>query len=182
MDWKTMFAVLLNAAFINNLMMHRLLAVEESQPKAVSILDTVKNWAHVSAVLAVSALACFALEKYVLAALGLEYFAQLAFLLVIFAVSAVYKRLAHLERDEYLAVFVTGAVELVCLSLCADGAMGFGEFIMSLLGVCLGYLLAALVFDGLRTRIKMAYVPRAFRNVTIYFLALELMSLAALAF
>lgn len=182
MDVKTVIAVLLNAAFANNLLLHRFFAVEGAFEKKTCLADTVKNWAHVSAVLAVSALACWALYTFALAGAGLGYFAELAFVLVIFLVSLGCKKLFRLGGDAHMAVFVSAAAELVCLSLIVRDGCDLAQLALTVVGLCVGFLLALLIFDGLRTRIKMAYVPKAFRNVTVYLLALELMSLAALAF
>jgi Na+-transporting NADH:ubiquinone oxidoreductase subunit NqrE len=58
----------------------------------------------------------------------------------------------------------------------------FVQALVYALSVGLGYLLAMLLFNGIRDRIEMHNVPRAFRGLPVYLMAAAILSLALFAF
>ena len=69
----------------------------------------------------------------------------------------------------------------VSINNITDG-YNFVESIFSSIGVGLGFLLAMVLFSGLRSRIDESEVPKSFRGIAITLIAASFISLAFMGF
>lgn len=126
---------------------------------------------------------------YVLVPAELEYLETITFILVIAAlvqfVEVVLKKCIpslHKSLGVYLPLITTNCAVLgVTINNITDG-YNFLESMLSSLGVGLGFLLAMMLFAGVRSRIENCPLPKPFRGVPITLIAASLVSLAFYGF
>ena len=124
-------------------------------------------------------------RKYGSAAMG---FSVAAVMLLTAAVTWPLYRLLVLLGAEYLETLIFVLVVLLVvyvLGLAVNNiAEGYTyvEALFAALGAGLGFVLAMVLFDGVKSKINERYVPKAFRGLPVMLLAASIISLAFYAF
>ena len=126
---------------------------------------------------------------YALVPLKLEYLQTIVFILVIAAlvqfVEIVLKKFIpalHKSLGVYLPLITTNCAVLgVTLNNITDG-YNFIESMISSLGVGLGFLLAMVLFAGVRSRIENCPSPKPFKGIPITLIAASIVALAFFGF
>ena len=127
--------------------------------------------------------------NYALVPLKLEYLQTIVFILVIAAlvqfVEIVLKRFIpalHKSLGVYLPLITTNCAVLgVTINNITDG-YNFLESMVSSLGVGLGFLIAMILFAGVRSRIENCPSPKCFKGVPITLIAASIVALAFYGF
>ncbi len=131
----------------------------------------------------------FPLYKLFLVPMGLQYMNTILFILIIAAlvqiiemflkkyVPALYKALGV-----YLPLITTNCAVLGVTLLNVEGDYTFLEAIVNALGAGLGFMLAMLIFSGVRGRLERCDVPAAFKGMPITLVAAAIVSLSFLGF
>ena len=124
---------------------------------------------------------------YVLAKLELEYLRTIVFILVIASlvqfVEIVLKKLIpalHKSLGVYLPLITTNCAVLGVTINNITGELSFLESMVSSLGVGLGFLLAMLLFAGVRSRIENCPAPKCWRGIPITLVAASIVALSFL--
>ena len=133
--------------------------------------------------------ATWPIYTYALVPLKLEYLQTIVFILVIAAlvqfVEIVLKKFIpalHKSLGVYLPLITTNCAVLgVTLNNITDG-YNFIQSMISSLGVGLGFLLAMVLFAGVRSRIENCPSPKCFRGVPITLIAASIVALAFFGF
>ena len=127
--------------------------------------------------------------KLVMIPLGLEFLQTLIFILVIASlvqlvefflkksIPALYK-----SMGVYLALITTNCAVLGVTINCIGKNYNYGESLVYALGSALGFLISMVVMSGVRSRLKIAKLPRSFQGTPILYVAAGLLSLAFLGF
>ena len=131
----------------------------------------------------------YPIYTYVLAKLNLEYLQTIVFILVIASLvqflEIVLKKFIpalHKSLGVYLPLITTNCAVLgVTINNITDG-FNFVESMVSSLGVGLGFLLAMVLFAGVRGRIENCPAPKAFRGVPLTLIAASIVALAFYGF
>ena len=131
----------------------------------------------------------YPLFTYALVPLKLEYLQTIVFILVIAAlvqfVEIVLKKFIpalHKSLGVYLPLITTNCAVLgVTINNITDG-YNFIESMISSLGVGLGFLLAMVLFAGVRSRIDNCPAPKAFKGIPITLIAASIVALAFYGF
>ena len=129
------------------------------------------------------------IQTYILDAAGLGYLQTIVFILVIAAlvqfVEIVMKKFLpalHKSLGVYLPLITTNCAVLgVAINNITDG-YNFVESMFSSVGVGLGFLLAMVLFAGVRSRIENAPVPEAMKGLPITLVAASIVSLSFYGF
>ena len=129
------------------------------------------------------------IQTYVLDAMGLGYLQTIVFILVIAAlvqfVEIVLKKFIpalHKSLGVYLPLITTNCAVLgVAINNITDG-FNFVESMFSSLGVGLGFLLAMVLFAGVRSRIENCPSPKAMQGLPVTLIAASIVSLAFFGF
>jgi electron transport complex protein RnfA len=129
------------------------------------------------------------IQIFVLNRFGLEYMQTIVFILVIAAlvqfVEIVLKKYIpslHKSLGVYLPLITTNCAVLgVTINNISDG-YDFTQSMVSSLGCGLGFLLAMVLFSGVRTRLESENIPKAFQGLPITLLAASIVSLAFFGF
>ena len=126
---------------------------------------------------------------YILVPLKLEYLQTIVFILVIAAlvqfVEIVLKKFIpslHKSLGVYLPLITTNCAVLGVTLNNITAEYNFIQSMISSLGVGLGFLLAMVLFAGVRSRIENCPSPKAFRGVPITLVAASIVALAFFGF
>ena len=127
--------------------------------------------------------------KLVLVPFGLEFLQTLLFILVIASlvqlVEFYLKKSApglYSSMGIYLSLITTNCAVLGVTINCINKNLGYGQSIIYALGSAAGFLFAMVIMSGVRARLKIARVPKAFSGIPILYVAAGLLSLAFLGF
>ncbi len=129
------------------------------------------------------------IQKYVLDEFGLGYLQTIVFILVIAAlvqfVEIALKKFIpalYASLGVYLPLITTNCAVLGVAINNVTAGYGFTESMFSSLGVGLGFLLAMVLFAGVRSRIENSPAPECFKGLPITLVAASIVSLAFLGF
>ena len=133
--------------------------------------------------------ATWPIYTYALTPLKLEYLQTIVFILVIAAlvqfVEIVLKKFIpplYKSLGVYLPLITTNCAVLGIANENIDKGRGFIESMVASLGVGLGFLLAMVLFAGVRSRIENCPSPKSFKGVPITLVAAGIVAMAFLGF
>jgi len=140
-------------------------------------------------VMLVATAATWPIQHFVLDELGLGYMQTIVFILVIAAlvqfIEIVLKKYIsslHASLGVYLPLITTNCAVLgVTINNITDG-YNFIESLVSSLGAGLGFLLAMVLFSGVRSRIENCDAPECFKGLPVTLIAASIVSLAFFGF
>lgn len=183
---KSLFAILLGGVLLNNYALTSYLGVSAFLGASKDTKKAAAMGLAVTVVMTLSGFVCWLVNAYVLAAFGLEYLQTLVFVTVILAVAYAVGAAAKTVFKKPLGMFfplmtLNSAVLGVALNNAAEG-LSLLQAIVSSVAVGLGFLLAMVVFCGVREKIEDQRVPAAFRGLPIQLMAAGIVALALFAF
>ena len=185
MDFKSLVVILLSSVLVNNYVLSRFLGICPFLGVSKKLDQAVGMGASVTVVMLIATLATWPLQHLILNPLNLGYLQTIVFILIIAALvqilEIILKKFSpslHQGLGVYLPLITTNCAVLgVSINNITDG-YSFVESLFSSLGCGLGFLLAMVLFSGLRSRIEEDEVPRSFRGVAITLIAASFISLA----
>ena len=143
----------------------------------------------VTFVMLVATAVTYPIQKHVLEAFKLEYLQTIVFILVIAAlvqfVEIVLKRFIpalHKSLGVYLPLITTNCAVLGVTLNNITAGYNFIESMISSLGVGLGFLLAMVLFAGVRSRMENCPSPKPFKGIPITLVAASIVALAFFGF
>ena len=129
------------------------------------------------------------LYKLVMIPLGLQFLQTLFFILVIASlvqlVEFYLKKTApglYSSMGIYLSLITTNCAVLGVTINCISKEYDYGQSIIYAFGSAAGFLLSMIIMSGVRSKLKIACVPKAFAGTPILYVAAGLLSLAFLGF
>ncbi len=185
---KSLLVILLSSVLVNNYVLNRFLGICPFLGVSKKLGQAVGMGVSVTAVMLLATAITFPVQL-LLDALGLGYMQTIVFILVIAALVQMLELLLkkfspalHRGLGVYLPLITTNCAVLgVTINNITDG-YNFLESLVSSLGVGLGFLLAMVLFSGLRSRINEDEVPAAFRGLAVTLIAASFLSLAFMGF
>ena len=189
MDFKALIAILLGSVFVNNYVLSRFLGICPFLGVSKKLDQATGMGIAVTAVILLATAVTWPLQKFVLDALGLGYLQTVVFILVIASlvqmVELLLKKFSpslHKGLGVYLPLITTNCAVLgVTINNITDG-YSFVESMVNTLGVGLGFLLAMVLFSGLRSRIDETNIPKPFKGLAVTLIAASFISLAFMGF
>lgn len=187
--FKTLIVILLSSVLVNNYVLSRFLGICPFLGVSKKLGQAVGMGASVTAVMLLATAATWPIQTFVLDRFGLGYMQTIVFILVIAALvqmlELLLKRFSpalHRGLGVYLPLITTNCAVLgVTINNITDG-YNFIESLVSSLGCGLGFLLAMVLFSGLRSRIDENEVPASFRGLAVTLIAASFISLAFMGF
>lgn len=181
--------LLLGTALVNNVVLVKFLGLCPFMGVSSKIDSALGMGFATTFVLTLAAVASWLLEHYLLVPLELSYLRILTFILVIAAVVqftelAVRKNSPALYQvlGIFLPLITTNCAVLGVALLNVQANHSFFESLLYGLGSALGFTLVMVMFAGLRVRLAVSQVPRAFAGTPIAFISAGLLSLAFMGF
>ena len=189
MEIKALLYILLTGVFVNNYVLQKFLGICPFLGVSKKFDQASGMGIAVTFVMLCATAVTWPIQKLVLDPLGLGYLQTIVFILVIAAlvqfVEIVLKKFIpalHKSLGVYLPLITTNCAVLgVTINNITDG-YNFIESMVSSLGVGLGFLLAMVLFAGVRSRIENCPAPAAFKGLPITLIAASIVSLAFFGF
>ena len=187
--FKSLIVILLSSVLINNYVLSRFLGICPFLGVSKKIDQALGMGLSVTVVMLLATAATWPIPHLILERPGLEYLQTIVFLLIIATLVQILeiflKRFTpslHGSLGVYLPLITTNCAVLgVAINNITDG-YSFLESIVSSLGCGLGFLLAMVLFAGLRSRIDETNVPKPFRGLAVTLIAASFLSLAFMGF
>jgi len=181
--------IILGTALVNNVVLVRFLGLCPFMGVSNKLSSALGMGLATTFVLTLAAVASWLLERYLLGPLDLGFLRILTFILVIAAVvqfteMAVRKVSPALYQvlGIFLPLITTNCAVLGVALLNVQEKHGFLESILYGFGSALGFMLVMVMFAGMRERLALLQVPRAFAGSPIAFVSAGLLSLAFMGF
>ena len=187
--FKSLIIILMGSVLVNNYVLNRFLGICPFLGVSKKLDQATGMGISVTFVMIAATLATWPIQKFILDPLGLGYLQTVAFILVIAAlvqfIEIVLKKFIpslHKSLGVYLPLITTNCAVLgVTINNINDG-YGFIESLVSALGCGLGFLLAMVLFSGVRERIEGSNMPESFKGLPSTLIAASIVSLAFFGF
>ncbi len=189
MDIKSLILILMAGVLANNYVLQKFLGICPFLGVSKKFSQASGMGIAVTFVMLCATAVTWPIQEYILNTLNLGYLQTIVFILVIAAlvqfVEIVLKRFIpalHRSLGVYLPLITTNCAVLgVAINNITDG-YNFIESMVSSLGVGLGFLLAMVLFAGVRSRIENAPVPESFKGLPVTLIAASIVSLSFFGF
>ena len=187
--FKTLIIILLSSVLVNNYVLSRFLGICPFLGVSKKLNQAVGMGISVTAVMLLATAVTWPIQYFLLDKVGLGYMQTIVFILVIAALVQMLEMILakfvpslHKSLGVYLPLITTNCAVLgVAIQNITDG-YGFVESLVSSLACGLGFLLAMVLFSGLRSRIDESRVPAPFRGLAVTLIAASFISLAFMGF
>ena len=186
---KTLIVIMMSSVLVNNYVLSRFLGICPFLGVSKKLDQATGMGIAVIFVMLVATAVTWPIQYYILDANGLGYMQTIVFILVIASfvqfIEIVLKKFIpalHKSLGVYLPLITTNCAVLgVTINNITDG-YNFVESIVSALGCGLGFLLAMVLFSGVRSRIEESEIPESFRGLPVTLIAASFLSLAFFGF
>ena len=186
---KSMLVILLSAVLVNNYVLVRFLGICPFLGVSKKLDQASGMGVAVTVVMLLATAATWPIQKFILDPLGLGYMQTIVFIVIIASLvqmlEIVLKKFIpslHAGLGVYLPLITTNCAVLgVAINNINDG-YNFLESMVSSLGVGIGFLLAMVLFAGVRSRIDNCPAPKAFKGIPITLIAASIVALAFYGF
>ena len=188
-QFKLLMIILLSSVFVDNYVLGRFLGICPFLGVSKKLDQATGMGLSVTVVMLLATAATWPIQYFVLNALDLGYLQNIVFILIIATLvqilELVLKRFSpslYKGLGVYLPLITTNCAVLgVTINNILDG-YSFVESMVSSLGCGLGFLLAMVLFSGLRSRINETNIPAPFRGLAVTLIAASFVSLAFMGF
>ena len=188
-SFKLLMVILLSAVFVNNYVLCKFLGICPFLGVSKKLDQSVGMGVAVTVVMLLATAVTWPIQHLVLNKLGLEYLQNILFILIIATLvqmlEMLLKKLSpslYKGLGVYLPLITTNCAVLgVTIQNILD-EYSFVESMVSSLGCGLGFLLAMVLFSGLRSRINETNTPAPFRGLAVTLIAASFISLAFMGF
>ncbi len=188
-SFKLLIVILLSSVLVDNYVLSRFLGICPFLGVSKKLDQAVGMGVAVTLVMLIASAVTWPIQYYVLNTLGLGYLQNIAFILIIATLvqilEVVLKKFSpslYKGLGVYLPLITTNCAVLgVTINNIIDG-YSFIESMVSSLGCGLGFLLAMVLFSGLRSRINETNIPAPFRGLAVTLIAASFISLAFMGF
>lgn len=140
-------------------------------------------------VLLMSTAVTWPIYTFLLVPFGLEYLQTIVFILVIAAlvqlvefVMKKYMKPLYRALGVYLPLITTNCAVLGCVLLNVENSYNFIESIVNTLGIGIGFMLAMVLFAGVRSKMETVEFPKSFQGIPITLVAASIVSMSFMGF
>ena len=187
--FKTLVVILMSSVLVNNYVLSRFLGICPFLGVSKKLNQAVGMGISVIFVMLMATAVTWPIQMFVLNKMGLEYAQNIIFILVIAAlvqfIEIVLKKFIpslHKSLGVYLPLITTNCAVLgVTINNILDG-YNFAESMVSSLGCGFGFLLAMVLFSGMRSRIEESNIPQCFKGLPVTLIAASFISMAFFGF
>ncbi len=181
--------IIIVAIFVNNVVLAQFLGICPFLGVSKKV-DTASGMGMaVTAVLVVATIVTYLIQVYVLNTFGLEYLQTIAFILVIAALVQMIEMILkktmpalYQALGVFLPLITTNCCILGVAILVIQKDYDLLEGIIYALSTGVGFLLAMVLFAGLREQLDLVDVPKPFRGVPIALVTASLLAMAFMGF
>lgn len=189
MDSNSFFAILIGGLLVNNFVLSQFLGICPFLGVSKKLNGAVGMSLAVIFVMLMATAATWPIFNLLLEPLDLSYLQTIVFILIIAAlvqlVEIVLKRFVpplHKSLGIYLPLITTNCAVLGVTILNIDKDYSFAQSLVNALGAGLGFLLAMVMFAGVRERLESADIPKGLRGLPSTLIAASIVSVSFLGF
>ncbi len=181
--------ILLSSILVNNYVLSRILGICPFIGVSKRVETALGMGFAVTFVMALASVICWIVQYLLLVPFGLEYLQTIVFILVIAALvqlveMALQKMVPSLYQalGIYLPLITTNCAVLGVAILNIDEGYNLIQTLVNGTGGALGFMLAIVLFAGIRERMELVKIPEPLKDFPIALISSGLMSLAFLGF
>ena len=189
LDFKALLVIVISSVLVNNYVLSQTLGICPFLGVSKKTNQAVGMGLSVTVVMLIATLVTWPVQYYVLNKFDLAYLQTIVFILIIAALVQVleiflkkFSPALHRGLGVYLPLITTNCAVLGVAINNIKQSYTFLESLVNSLGAGVGFLLAMVLFAGVRSRIDETKVPRHFRGIAITLIAASILSLAFLGF
>ena len=186
---KGLIIILMTSVLVNNYVLVRFLGICPFLGVSKKVNTAVGMSLAVIFVMALATAVTYPINKYLLVANGLEYLQTIVFILVIAAlvqmVEIVLKKYIpslYNSLGIYLPLITTNCAVLGVVTLNIDNGYNFAQSLICAIGGGVGFLVAMVMFAGVRSRLESCDIPKFLNGLPITLIAASIVSLSFLGF
>ena len=187
--FKSLIIILMSSVLVNNYVLNRFLGICPFLGVSKKLNQAVGMGFSVIFVMVVATAVTWPIQYYLLDSYGLSYMQTIVFILVIAALvqfieMALKKFIPSLHKSlgVYLPLITTNCAVLGVTIENIGEDFTFIESIVNSLGCGLGFLLAMVLFSGVRSKIDDSEIPESFKGLPATLIAASFVSMAFLGF
>jgi len=188
--FKSLIIILLSSVFVDNYVLTRFLGICPFLGVSKKLDSAVGMGVAVTFVMVVATAVTWPIQHFVLDTMNLGYMQTIVFILVIAALvqfieMALKKFIPSLHKalGVYLPLITTNCAVLgVAINNIGEHQYNFIQSIINSLGVGLGFMLAMVLFSGMRQKIQESEIPESFKGLPATLIAASFISLAFMGF
>ena len=186
---KIALSILLTAILTENFVLCKFLGICPFLGVSKKLNTAVGMSAAVIFVMALATAVTYPINKYLLVANGLDYLQTIVFILVIAAlvqlVELILKKFMpplYNALGIYLPLITTNCAVLGVVLLNITKEYNFAQSMLNSVGAGLGFMLAMVIFSGVRSRLEGADIPKFLQGLPIVLIAASIVSLSFMGF
>ncbi len=188
--FKSLIIILMSSVLVNNYVLSRFLGICPFLGVSKKLNQATGMGIAVIFVMVMATAVTWPIQTFILNNLGLGYMQTIVFILVIAALvqfieMALKKFLPSLHKSlgVYLPLITTNCAVLgVTIENVSEKNYNFLESIVNSLGCGLGFLLAMVLFSGIRSKIEESEIPDSFKGLPVTLIAASFVSMAFFGF
>ena len=187
--FKSLIVILISSVLIDNYVLRQTIGICPFLGVSKKLNQSVGMGLSVTLVMIIATIVTWPIETFILNRFNLGYMQTIVFILVIAAlvqaIEIFLKKFIpslHKGLGVYLPLITTNCAVLGITLDNIKYNFSFLESVVSALGCGLGFLLAMVLFSGLRSRIEESAIPKSFRGLACTLIAASFISLAFFGF
>ncbi len=181
--------IIIGAIFVNNVVFAQFLGICPFLGVSNKVSTSLGMGAAVVFVMTIASIIAYLLQYYVLVPLGIEYMQTIVFILVIAAlvqmVEIVLKKVSpalYQALGIFLPLITTNCAVLGVAILLVQKQYNLLQSVTFAFATAIGFALALVIFAGIRERLELDDVPRAFRGTPIALVTAGILAMAFMGF
>lgn len=186
---KNLIIILFSAILVDNFVLSKFLGICPFLGVSKKLDSAVGMSLAVIFVMLMATAATWPIQNFILDKMGIGYMQTVVFILIIAAlvqlVEMILKKFVpalHKSLGIYLPLITTNCAVLGVTVLNIQQSYTFVESMVNSLGAGLGFLLAMVLFCGVRMRIANSSVPKSFEGIPITLVAASIVSMSFMGF
>ena len=187
---KELLIIAIGSALVNNVVLSQFLGICPFLGVSKKVDTAAGMGGAVVFVITIASLVTGLIYKFILSPLGFEYLQTIVFILIIAALVQFieialkkYIPSLHAALGIYLPLITTNCAVLGVTILNLDEGYNFAESMVNAIGSGLGFMLAMVLFSGVRSRVDAARtIPKAYQGIPITLTAAAICSVSFMGF
>ena len=186
---KEFILILVSSVLVNNYVLSQTLGICPFLGVSKKLNQAVGMGMAVTVVLVMATAVTWPIQNFVLSAFDLGYLQTIVFILVIAAlvqlVELILKKFMpplYNALGIYLPLITTNCAVLGVVLLNQTKGYGFAESMVNSVGAGLGFMVAMVIFSGVRSRLEGADIPKFLQGLPIVLIAASIVSLSFMGF
>lgn len=182
-------AIIITAIFVNNIVFAQFLGICPFLGVSGKLTNAVGMGIAVTVVMVISTLVTSLLQNYVLVPLHMEYMQTILFILVIAALvqmlEIIMKKVSpglYIALGVFLPLITTNCAVLGVAIMVTQKGMSLTESVVYAFATAIGFMMALVIFAGIREQLELADVPRPMRGIPIALITAGILAMAFMGF